>query len=131
MAEPFVCLQCGCCCRDLITEVNCVDVVREPALAPHLKGYWSPVDEDDPVWLRNYVLAIGGVKPCPFLGDDNRCGIYPTRPNVCVSMVPGGLQCKDSRRALGAVDEVSLFGNLDKVSEMHKPKGVTNENGTD
>ena len=32
-------------------------------------------DEDGPYKARQ--------KPCPFLGDDNRCTIYEVRPTVC------------------------------------------------
>jgi len=40
-----------------------------------VKTYLEPDEEDGPYKVRG--------KPCPFLGDDDRCGIYDVRPTVC------------------------------------------------
>ncbi len=91
------CRQCGACCRRLIIEIEHLDVVREPRLlkAAHLlDGHGKMTFEND--FQKQYLLACGERKPCPFL-KDNKCEIYPTRPNVCVAMEVGGEQCKDSR----------------------------------
>ena len=47
------------------------------------------------------VIACGTNRPCPFLGGDNRCTIYPTRPNVCVAMQAGDEQCQAARAEMG------------------------------
>lgn len=47
------------------------------------------------------VISGGPDRPCTFLDGDNRCSIYPTRPNVCVGMLPGDRQCQDVRNAEG------------------------------
>ena len=44
------------------------------------------------------LVIVGADKPCKFLGDENQCGIYPTRPNVCVAMQAGDEQCQSARR---------------------------------
>lgn len=84
------CKHCGRCCIELNIEIEEVDVLREPRLLDHVKlmdrngaiEYIEPLD-------RRYLLP----SPCPFLTADNRCSIYPTRPNVCVALEVGGEQC--------------------------------------
>lgn len=91
------CRKCGCCCRRLITEVNILDILREPLLLGHIE---LPdidileIDDDE-----KFVLACGLSKLCPFLVN-NECKIYPTRPNVCVSLQPDDEQCKMSREVM-------------------------------
>lgn len=86
------CKRCGSCCRNLIIEISQLDVVREPRLLKVAK--LMNVDlEYESDWDKEYLLACGKTMPCPFL-KNNLCEIYPTRPNVCVAMEPGGEQCK-------------------------------------
>lgn len=47
---------------------------------------------------RGLVIACGTDRPCTFLGSDNRCTIYPTRPNDCVAAQAGDEQCQEARR---------------------------------
>jgi len=75
----FKCNGCGRCCRELKIEIVELDLIREPKLklyAEPLDGKW---DENNP-FDKAYALP----SPCPFQ-KDNRCTIYPTRPNVCVA----------------------------------------------
>ena len=98
----FECDQCGACCRQLIIEIQHLDVVREPRLLDHAKlcdGHGKITYEDD--WEKIYMLACGETHPCSFLGADNRCAIYPTRPNCCVGMQAGDEQCQDARAMAG------------------------------
>jgi Fe-S-cluster containining protein len=46
-------------------------------------------------------IIIACSRPCAFLGPDNLCSIYPTRPNCCVGMQAGDEQCQEARAALG------------------------------
>lgn len=72
------CMKCGHCCRcSIIDEVYDVDIEREPRLKPHVTEL-----KDEP---GRYFLKT----PCPFLGQDNTCTIYPTRPTICVVYEPG------------------------------------------
>lgn len=97
------CDGCGLCCKHLIIEIDHLDVVREPRLAPPatrlLDGGGSVRYESE--WEKQYGLACGPAHPCPMLGPDNRCGIYPTRPNCCVAFEAGGDQCQELRAAHG------------------------------
>jgi Fe-S-cluster containining protein len=58
------------------------------------------------------LLIAGPGQPCQFLDDENRCGIYPTRPNVCVAMQAGDEQCRESRKAEGLPPLLPLTSKL-------------------
>ena len=86
------CQKCGHCCKNLIIEIGEHDVLREPKLLEHImkSAVIEPPKEDWEYDLnRQYGLEI----PCHFLVD-NKCSIYPTRPNVCVGFEFGSFQCK-------------------------------------
>src|ERR1700743_2196278 len=73
------CLQCANCCKNYSPRFKTPDIKR---ISRHLKMKESDLihrylrlDEDG-----DYVVKS---KPCPFLGADNRCGIYEVRPSDC------------------------------------------------
>ena len=92
----YECDCCGACCQGtLIVEAYYVDALREPRiLDADVTGRRQTMDDlsDDD---RCIILAANA--PCKFLGNDNRCTIYPTRPNVCVGMEAGDEQCQKAR----------------------------------
>jgi uncharacterized protein len=100
----YECDKCGACCKgSLIVEADDVDVLREPRLIdadPYHRGksVAQVVDEIQTEW-KAVILAC--CRPCPFLGMDNACTIYPTRPNDCVAMEAGDEQCQYAREAAG------------------------------
>lgn len=93
------CKDCGLCCKTMIIEIDHIDVVREPKLLPIVTlldgGGRIKYDSD---WEKQYNLACGG---CPMLSGDNRCTIYPTRPNCCVAFEVGGERCQELREEHG------------------------------
>ena len=100
------CDQCGACCKGhLIVEAYDLDVLREPRLATADVGertremtyetLMADLEQDG----RCLVIAAG--EGCKFLGENNACAIYPTRPNVCVALPPGSDQCHEVREAEG------------------------------
>lgn len=102
----YECDQCGACCKQLLVEVYDLDVLREPRLATADIGSWTR----DMLYAElmaeleqegKCLLIAGPGKPCQFLDDENRCGIYPTRPNVCVALPAGNDQCQQARKAAG------------------------------
>jgi Fe-S-cluster containining protein len=98
----YECDRCGACCRHLIIEIEHLDLVREPRLWPVatlLDGNGRITYESD--WDKQYGLACGRTRPCQMLGPDNLCGVYPTRPNVCVAMEPGNDQCRMAHESAG------------------------------
>lgn len=93
------CDNCGLCCMSLVIEIGEHDVIREPRLIPHVKlldGGGEYVFEDP--LDREYILLP---TICPFLDQDCKCSIYPTRPNVCVGFMVGGEQCNQLRLNAG------------------------------
>lgn len=73
------CLQCGNCCRTLGPRLTDRDI-QEMASALRIKPAaltqkYLNIDED-----RDFVFAS---MPCPFIGDENLCSIYSSRPRAC------------------------------------------------
>lgn len=73
------CTKCANCCKDLGPMFTEADIERiAKAFRMHLGHFedeYLRVDEDgDKVFKR---------MPCPFLGSDNLCTIYPIRPKAC------------------------------------------------
>ncbi len=82
----FSCTQCGNCCRNhgdyayvYLADRDVEAIARHLGLAREafLRRYCR--EEDGWVSLRMDEPA------CPFLGEDNRCGIYPVRPKQCAT----------------------------------------------
>jgi len=74
------CTRCANCCRTLRIVVTDDDV---PRIARHLgmaeEEFIAAYLERDEEQGRYRIKG----KPCPFLGDDNRCSIYDVRPEKC------------------------------------------------
>lgn len=102
----YVCDQCGACCRGhLIVEADIIDLLREPRLI-EADPYYSRLSPEEALKVleepgRGLTIACGTEHSCQFLGADNRCTIYPTRPNDCVAMQAGDEQCQGARQATG------------------------------
>ena len=114
----YECDKCGACCKGtLIVEAEELDVLREPRIIdadPHHRGKTvdQMVHEIQTEW-KAVILACS--RPCMFLGRDNHCQIYPTRPNACVGMQAGDEQCQQARATIGLpplppVPEISRNG---------------------
>ncbi len=73
------CLECANCCKRYSPRFKTPDIKR---IAKYLQlkdsdfiDRYLRLDEDG-----DYVVKSS---PCPFLGPDNRCGIYDVRPSDC------------------------------------------------
>lgn len=77
--EKIDCLSCAACCRNYSPRIKTPDLKR---ISKHLGLRES-------VFIEKYLLVdeegdfVVNSKPCPFLGDDNRCSIYEQRPSDC------------------------------------------------
>ena len=73
------CLECGNCCRTLGPRITDKDVERmAKALrmkAADVMARYLRTDEDGDIVFQSM--------PCPFLGNDNYCSIYESRPKAC------------------------------------------------
>ena len=77
--RQFNCLNCANCCSSISPIITQTDLDR---LAKHLKIKSSEflqkylyMDEDGDFVLKQ--------TPCPFLGSDNYCSVYESRPKAC------------------------------------------------
>lgn len=77
--EKIDCLQCANCCKNYSPRFKTPDIKRISKFLGMKEGtfietYLTLDTEGD------YVVKT---KPCPFLGEDNYCGIYEARPSDC------------------------------------------------
>ena len=77
--EQTDCLACGNCCRTLGPRITDKDVERM-AKSVRMKindfiSHYLKTDEDGDTIFQSM--------PCPFLGADNYCAIYESRPKAC------------------------------------------------
>ncbi|NLA23390.1 MAG: YkgJ family cysteine cluster protein [Bacteroidales bacterium] len=77
--DKFDCLNCANCCRTLGPRLSSNDIDK---MAKHLKMKSSAFSE---LYIRidedgDYIFKS---MPCPFLGDDNYCAVYESRPKAC------------------------------------------------
>lgn len=71
------CKKCGWCCKNQSAMLTPEDVRR---LMINFKCSYEELSEK----YFDKTMKIPYLKsPCPFLDDDNRCGIYHVRPKVC------------------------------------------------
>jgi len=73
------CLECGNCCRTLGPRLLPADV-EQIAKALRMKtsafiAQYIKTDEDGDLVFKSM--------PCPFLGADNYCAVYESRPKAC------------------------------------------------
>ncbi len=77
--EKIDCLQCGNCCKNYSPRFKTPDIKR---ISRHLKMKES-------VFIETYLRLdsdgdyIAKTAPCPFLDENNYCGIYDERPSDC------------------------------------------------
>ncbi len=93
----YECDSCGLCCRKLIVEAETLDVLREPRIAAECKllDGKGTIPLIDAAWML--APQDSDNHACTFLCE-NRCSIYPTRPNVCVSFEAGSAKCQQLRK---------------------------------
>jgi Fe-S-cluster containining protein len=73
------CLDCGNCCRSLGPRLTDRDVQRIGRTlgktSAEVHDEYLKYDEDNDLVFRSL--------PCPFLGEDNFCFVYDSRPQAC------------------------------------------------
>lgn len=99
----YDCDRCGACCRHLIVEADLLDLLREPRLSDADPQFCGRAIDDVLAELRDEFKVVIPTQAhgCAFLGNDNTCAIYPTRPNACVGLQAGDDQCQEARQAAG------------------------------
>ncbi len=73
------CMECANCCRTISPIILWQDILR---ISKYLKE--KPSRVMDRYFMRDEEgdFVFKG-QPCPFLGSDNYCSIYPQRPRAC------------------------------------------------
>jgi Fe-S-cluster containining protein len=97
-AAAYICDGCGACCKTFPIYVCAEDAVREPRIAAEAVALDPNLA---PVELAYGLFPLPFQESCCFLGSDNRCGIYETRPSVCRAFAAGDDQCQEARGRLG------------------------------
>jgi Fe-S-cluster containining protein len=88
LKRPFECQRCGRCCRrlgvpwprfvrDLIKMAEFLKINEEAVV---IQYYGDFITKDGKPFVR---IDRKRTTPCPFLGEDNTCQIYPVRPAEC------------------------------------------------
>jgi uncharacterized protein len=77
--EKINCLECANCCKTISPAMTDSDVRRMASITrmrvpDFIDTYLLLDNEEDYVFRKS---------PCPFLGDDNYCLIYESRPRAC------------------------------------------------
>jgi len=77
--EEIDCLECANCCKTtspifLISDIERLAKTLRMKISEFIDEYLN-VDEE-----QDYVLKSS---PCPFLGNDNKCIVYESRPKAC------------------------------------------------
>lgn len=77
--ENIDCLKCANCCRTtgpLLLNKDIERIANGMNKKPmEFFEKYLRVDEDNDIVFKSM--------PCPFIGDDNHCGIYDNRPKAC------------------------------------------------
>jgi Fe-S-cluster containining protein len=92
------CDLCGACCKTFPVLVSIRDAEREPRILDEARCLepWQQREE----W--NYQLhPLPFLNGCCFLGGDDRCTVYSTRPSVCRRFQAGSEECHEARARLG------------------------------
>jgi len=82
----FECTQCGNCCRNHgdYTYVYLIEKEVE-RMAHHLGLSQKRFLEDFCTEEEGWVSLRMDAEACPFLQEDNRCGVYEVRPKQCAT----------------------------------------------
>lgn len=95
--ETFDCLECGACCKRNEVVLNRHDLaVLKKARPDILKKPFVRKRSDGK--LRLTLMKDGN---CWHLGKDNKCAIYPVRPDPCSSFIVGSECCLSAREEEG------------------------------
>lgn len=92
------CDCCGACCRTFPILVSIGDAQREPRIlqeAPRLEP-WNRTSEWE---FKLHPLPFS--RGCLYLGEDDRCTVYETRPSVCRMFQAGSAECAEARARVG------------------------------
>lgn len=94
----YVCDGCGACCRTWRVLVSEADAAREPRIRD--EGRELRGDTQTTHW-KFQLFPLPFREACCFLGEDQRCGVYEARPQVCRDFEAGSPRCQEARKLSG------------------------------
>jgi Fe-S-cluster containining protein len=94
----YECDCCGACCGAYFIFASDEDAHREPRIAQEARKL---PESHATAEYRYHLYPLPFLQACGFLGDDRRCTIYETRPDVCRQFAAGGHQCQLARERKG------------------------------
>lgn len=110
MSGPaYDCQACGACCLEPFGGHAYVSLSVAEAGRMRRHGL-AVIQAKQGLCLRTVAVpGWAGVFACPALrgevGKACSCSVYADRPEVCRQFEPGGLMCRDARRAAGLSTE--------------------------
>jgi Fe-S-cluster containining protein len=90
----------------VLIEVGPSDVLREPKIGE--RGLKLDAYGKFAILSCKWLLNSEGSCTCTFLGKDNCCEIYQSRPEVCVNYQAGSDDCQSLRRKAGLAPLVAV-----------------------
>lgn len=115
--SPYECDSCGACCRSFSIFASREDAIREP----RIRNAAMPVPEHLRTERECYQLfPLPFLSACSFLGEDARCTIYASRPDVCRGFEAGSDQCQQARLQHG-LPRLRPGGAVDSDAEGSAP----------
>lgn len=100
------CDKCGACCCSFPVYASEADASAEPKIKERGVKLDKWLGDND--W-RYQLHPLPFLNACTFLGLDNLCSIYASRPGVCRKFEAGSPQCQEARKRMG-------LGVLDKAT---------------
>jgi len=97
------CNGCGACCRKYPLFASRADAEREPRIKREAFEL-PPAAQSERYAYELHCLP--DIERCIFLGEDNRCTIYETRPDVCRRFVPSAEACGMARARVADDEKV-------------------------
>ncbi|MDQ8200881.1 YkgJ family cysteine cluster protein [Pelagicoccus enzymogenes] len=96
--DALDCTDCGACCRCYPIFASVSDAEREPLVSEKCVRVDDFLGKGE-VAYRMYPLAH--TQGCAFLGENQLCAIYESRPEVCRRFERGSDQCLRARERVG------------------------------
>ena len=92
------CTACGACCRCFPVFASNEDAEREVSIKTDTKHMETHMQSEGKAY-RLFPLPF--LEGCAFLGKDQLCKVYETRPDVCRRFEKGSEQCLEARERVG------------------------------
>lgn len=96
--ETYECDCCGACCQSFPIFASATDAEREPEVVTQSRKLPLCLATED--W-QYQLFPLPFHEACCFLGTDQLCRVYETRPGKCREFEAGSEQCQEARRRKG------------------------------